>query len=279
MSNTEQQVRSYYDSAGPAYLELMGTTWHHGDLAAHQRGLNPTEAAQDLERQLVTAAGLAPGQRALDFGAGVGGAVVYMAGITGAHWTGVSNNAWLTAQARRLAAEAGLEATVSFETIADEDYKTLSAWPDAAFDCVTWFESVCHLPDKAAFFRAAHRIIKPGGHLLGVDWLQRPFGPHRTPDQIARWMKPVEDAICIPWHGTVDSYRALIIDAGFEVLRAEDMYPGVPCWGSTPTEERPSWLTYDGLDGARIQAGKQALDAAREAGVFTVGRFMAQKPW
>ncbi|WP_089324982.1 class I SAM-dependent methyltransferase [Actinomadura meyerae] len=198
--------------------------------------------------------------------------------MTGAHWTGVCNNEWLTAQARRLASEAALEATVTFETIGDEDYKTLHAWGDATFDCITWFESVCHLPDKDAFFRAAYRVLKPGGHLLGVDWLQRPFGPYRTPDEIARWMKPVEEAICIPWHGTVDSYRTMIGDAGFEVLTAEDLYPGVECWGSTPPEDRARWLTYDGPDGARFQEGKRALDAARGAGVFTVGSFTARRP-
>lgn len=37
------------------------------------------------------------------------------------------------------------------------------------------------------------------------------------------------------------------------------------------------WLNYDGDEGEVFQDGKRALDAAREAGTFTVGMFVAVK--
>jgi tocopherol O-methyltransferase len=167
---------------------------------------------------------------------------------------------------------------VSFLTIGDEDYKTLLPFADASFDAVTFYESVCHLPDKAAFFRSAYRILKPGARLVGIDWLQRPFGEHQTEDQIMKFMKPVNDLICIPWHGTLEKYQAMMEEAGFKVTLARDMFGGRECWGSTPNEERPQWLDYEGPDAERFRKGKVALDAARGSGVFTVGMFAATKP-
>jgi hypothetical protein len=75
-----------------------------------------------------------------------------------------------------------------------------------------------------------------------------------------------------------DSYADMMRSAGFEVTHAVDEFDGEPCWGSTPPEDREKWLTYDGPSGELYQDGKRALDAARAAGVFTVGWFAAQRP-
>ena len=278
MGDVEQRVRAYYDVAGPAYEALMGPFWHHGDLASEEAGHSPAEAARALEERLVADSGLTAGGFALDFGSGVGGATVHMASVSGAHFVGVSNNEWLSQRAREYARDQGLGETVTFHTIGDDDYRTLAAWPDGCLDAVTWYESVCHLPDKAAFFRAAARILKPGGRLVGLDWLQRPFGEHRTAEEIKRFMDPVEHHISIPWHGTVEGYREMIEDAGLVVERAVDLYPGVQCWGSTPPEDGQGWYSYDGEESEVFAEGKKALDAARAAGVFTVGEFVAVKP-
>ncbi|MFI6100820.1 methyltransferase domain-containing protein [Lentzea sp. NPDC051213] len=278
MNSVEAQVREYYDTAGPAYHKLMGSIWHHGDLAAEQEGLSPEEAGKALARKQVAAAGLQPGETALDFGSGVGGTTIYMASISQAYFVGISNNEWLSTQARRYAAEQGMSEQVAFLTIGDEDYKNLIAWPDKSLDMVSWFESVCHLPDKASFFAAAFRVLRPGAHLVGVDWIQRPFGDNQTDEQIARWIRPVEEVISIPWLGTVDSYREMISEAGFRVEVAEDLYPDVECWGSTPVDDGQGWGDYDGELSSVIHDGKRVLDAARSAGVFSVGRWVARKP-
>jgi tocopherol O-methyltransferase len=276
--NHEQEVRLFYDSAVHCYQSIMGHTWHHGDPDAEARGLSGLEACQLLEEQIVALTGLSIGGRALDFGSGVGGPTLHMAKVSSAQWIGVSNNEGLSQRARERAAELDLQDKASFWTIGDDDYKTFSPFADGGFDAVTFYESVCHLPDKQAFFKSVFRILKPGGRLVGMDWLQRPFGENQTEAQIMRYMQSVNETICIPWHGTVEMYRSMMIAAGFEVTVARDMFEGVKCWGSTPTEERPQWVNYEGPDSTRFRAGKAALDAAREAGVFTVGLFAATKP-
>lgn len=177
----EAAVREFYDedggeAAGLAYTLLMGDVWHHGDAAVEKAGGTPYEATHAMQQRLVEYAQLKPGGQALDFGSGPGGATLEMAAISGANFIGVSNTESLTRRARDLAARRGMSDQVSFETIGDLDYRTLSMWPDGAFDAVVFIESVCHLPRREDFFTAAYRVLKPGGRLVGLDWIQRSWG-------------------------------------------------------------------------------------------------------
>jgi tocopherol O-methyltransferase len=276
--NHEQRVRQFYDDAVHCYEAILGDRWHHGDPAAEARGLTFLQACETIEEKLLSMTGLGPGGRALDFGSGIGGPTLHMAELSSAFFVGVTNNEGLSQRARKKAIDAGLSEKVSFVTIGDTDYRTLHAFGDASFDAVTFFESVCHLPDKQSFFRAAFRVLKAGGHLVGTDWLQRPFGPLEADEQIMKFIGPVNEYIYLSNVGTVPGYRDGLQRAGFQVKLAADMFEGVKCWGSAPKEERAQWLGYDGPQAETFRKGKLALDAARDAGVFTVGMFVAAKP-
>jgi ubiquinone/menaquinone biosynthesis C-methylase UbiE len=279
----EAQVRRFYDEgpdgdgAGRAYSELMDTIWHHGDGEAERAGLPQGEAQAVTHRRLMEAARLRHGDWALDFGSGPGGATVAMADVSGAHFVGLSNAETLNRRARATAQAAGLDDRVSFITVDDTHYQRLPAWPDGTFDAVTALESICHLPDKQAFLSAAYRVLKPGGRLVVLDWLQRPFGDYQTPEEIEAIIGPVCQHIRLAGLGTLQTYADMMRSAGFEVVEAIDEWSGVLCWGSTPDTEREKWLTYDGPSRQLFHDGKRALDAARGAGVFTVGRFVAVK--
>ncbi|GIM93198.1 SAM-dependent methyltransferase [Paractinoplanes toevensis] len=277
----EEQVRLFYsdgpggEGAGQAYVSLMGDIWHHGDRDVEKTGGSVRDAALAMQQRLTRLARIQPGDRVLDFGSGPGGATVAMAKSTGANFIGVSNTESLSQQARALATEHGLDAQVNFLTLGDQDYKTLLAWPDCSFDAVIFLESVCHLPDKQAFFTAAFRVLRPGGRLVGLDWIQRPYGSYQAPEQIEEIIDPVCEYIRLAGLGTVESYADMMRAAGFEVTHAEDEFAGEPCWGSTPPADRERWLTYDGPSGELFQDGKRALDSARRAGVFSVGWWAA----
>lgn len=278
----ESLVRRFYDespdgeAAALAYIAMMGDTWFHGDWAVQKAGGSPQEAAKAMLRRLTDHAGLRPASRALEFGAGAGGGAVQIAAMTGATVVGLSNTESLNMRARQLAAERGVRSLATFVTVGDEDYKTLVAWPSESFDALLFMESVCHLPDKPAFFKAAYRILKPGGRLVGLDWLQRPYGAHQRTDDIASLIDPVCEHFRLARPlGTLDSYTAMMRTAGFEVTHAEDEFAGELCMGSIEAPE--AWMTYEGRSGELIRNGKQALDAARTAGVFTVGWWSARR--
>jgi len=276
----EHKVQKYYDAARIAFEGIMGTCWHHGDPEAEDVGIVGLKACEVIEERVARFAGIQPGNRVFDFGSGIGGPTLHMAKVTGASFVGVTNNERLNVRARERAKELGLSERSEFVTLDDLGYKNLprDRFGDRSFDAATFFESVCHLPDKAALFKEIFRILKPGARLGGIDWIQRRFREIQTEQQIMKFMRPVNQYIRIPWHGTVEGYRDMMTSAGFEVLLAKDLFEGIECWGSTPPEEAPLWLNYEGPDAEVFIEGKKALDAARKAGVFSVGMWVARKP-
>lgn len=273
----EHRVQEFYDSALYCYEKIMGDRWHHADPDALAAGLPRLRGCEILEERIIALCGLSAAGRALDFGSGIGGPTLHMAQVTGASFVGVSNNERLNTIARSKAARAGLAGRVAFHTLDDLGYKDLP-FADGAFQAVTFFESVCHVPDKGQLFRELARVLAPGGRLGGMDWIQRPFGAHQTDAQIAAIMQPVNDAITIPAHGTVASYRTHLEDAGLRVAIARDLYEGVLCWSTVQDAEAPVWTTYEGPEQQMFRRGEEALAAARRAGVFSVGMWLAVKP-
>lgn len=272
----EHRVQEFYDSALHCYEKIMGDRWHHADPEALAVGLPRLRGCEILEERIAALCGLGEGSRALDFGSGIGGPTLHMAKVTGAAFVGVSNNERLNAVARAGAARVGLDGRATFHTLDDVGYKELP-FPDGAFQAVTFFESVCHVPDKAALFRELTRVLAPGGRLGGMDWIQRPFGAYQTDAQIAEIIQPVNDAISIPAHGTVASYRALLEAAGLRVAISRDLYDGVLCWSTVQDDETPAWTAYEGPAQQMFRRGEEALANARRAGVFSIGMWVAVK--
>jgi tocopherol O-methyltransferase len=277
METYEHRVQEFYDHALYCYQHIMGDRWHHADPDSLAVGLPRLRGCEILEERIVALTGLYAGGIALDFGSGIGGPTIHMARATAATFVGVSNNERLNRIARDKAARGGMSHLVSFQTLDDTEYKHLP-FADHTFDAVTFYESVCHIPDKASLFGELARVLKPGGRLAGMDWVQRPFGAHQTDDEILRFMAPVNEAISIPWHGTVASYRQLIEGTGLKISVARDLYPGVLCWSSVQDDETPAWTTYEGPEQQMFRRGEEALAAARRAGVFSIGMWVASKP-
>lgn len=272
----ERRVQEFYDNARHCYEKIMGDRWHHADPDALKVGLPRLRGCEILEERIIGLCGLEASGRALDFGSGIGGPTLHMAKVTGARFIGVTNNERLNAQARANAERLGLAERVTFHTLDDVGYKALP-FSDGEFQAVTFFESVCHVPDKAALFRELARVLAPGGRLGGMDWIQRPFGPYQKDEHIAELMQPVNDAISIPAHGSVGTYRALLEDAGLRVSIARDLYDGVLCWSKVQDDETPAWTMYEGPEQQMFRRGEEALANARRAGVFSIGMWIAVK--
>jgi tocopherol O-methyltransferase len=183
----------------------------------------------------------------------------------------------LNQQARQRADQLGLSGQITFRTLGDTEYKNLP-FEDASFDGATFMESVCHVPDKAALFKELFRILKPGCRLGGMDWIQRPFGEYQTEAQIMRFIGPINEHVAMPALGTVEDYANFMEAAGFRVAVAKDLVPNAKCWGVVQENENPEWLGYDGPDAQMFRDGEEALVAARNAGVFSIGMWVGVKP-
>jgi ubiquinone/menaquinone biosynthesis C-methylase UbiE len=122
-------------------------------------------------QQIVSLAGVRPGDSVLDVGSSSGYLARKLAAATGpaGHVTGVDPSEAAIAYARRHALP-----TVTFTVGTAQDLDL----PDAAFDVVTCTLAIHHLParKRQAAFREMYRVTKPGGRLLAAD-----FDPSRRP--------------------------------------------------------------------------------------------------
>ncbi len=132
--------------------------------------------------EVITRAGLSPGARALDIGAGTGSATLRAATLVapGGSVTGIDISSEMLALARRRAEELGLD-NISFR----EGRAEAIPAADAAFDVALASLSLMYVIDRDAAAREIARVIKPGGRLVAAAWA----GPEQC--DIARFQQIV----------------------------------------------------------------------------------------
>lgn len=161
----------------------------------------------------ITLAALEPGQTVLDLGSG-GGIDCFMAarqvGPAG-HVIGVDMTPEMLAKAERNKEKVGLSNVEFREGL-------IEALP-VDDDTVDVIISNCVInlsPDKAAVFREAYRVLKPGGRLAASDMVtQGQFTPEERADRSA-W------AGCISGAEDVADYAAMLQAAGFSDISIRD---------------------------------------------------------
>jgi cyclopropane fatty-acyl-phospholipid synthase-like methyltransferase len=152
----------------------------------------------------------------LDAGCGVGGSSVWLAQARGANVVGITPVASQVARARSFAAARTLGDQVAFE---QADY-TSAPFPDASFDVVWALESLCHALDKAAFYREAARLLRPGGRLVIAEYIRaaRPLSAQGE-RMLHQWL----DGWAIPDLDTRAEHVAHAAAAGLADMRIDDI--------------------------------------------------------
>ena len=181
----------------------------------------------------ITLAGLQPGQTVLDLGSG-GGIDVFMAarqvGPTG-HVIGVDMTPEMLAKAERNKTQVGLD-NVEFRRGYIEDLPV----DDDAVDVILSNCVINLSPDKAAVFREAHRVLRPGGRLAVSDMMTRgQFTPEERAN-LSAW------AGCVTGAEDVALYAGVMRAAGFVDISIVDKgEPAVELAGH-PLESGPARL-------------------------------------
>ncbi len=181
----------------------------------------------------ITLAALAPGQTVLDLGSG-GGIDAFMAarqvGPSG-HVIGVDMTPEMLAKAERNRAAVGLE-NVEFRRGYIEDLPV----EDNSVDVILSNCVINLSPDKAAVFREAFRVLRPGGRVAVSDMMTRGlFAPEERAD-LSAW------AGCITGAEDVAAYAGAMRAAGFvDVSIVDKAEPGIELAG-LPAESGPARL-------------------------------------
>lgn len=149
-----------------------------------------------------------PGMRLLDIGCGIGGAARYFASEHGCQVTGIDLSDEYVAVANTLAARVGLDKQV----VCQQGSALVLPFAAESFDGAYMFHVGMNIEDKSRLFREVRRILTVSG-VFGI------YDVMRTADG--------ELSFPVPWAGSPEasfvadaaSYRRLLADAGFEVLK------------------------------------------------------------
>jgi tocopherol O-methyltransferase len=210
-------VERYYDETWADYrclwLNRRNLAFHFG-YYDHPAVRRHAAALENTNRQLARRAGVRPGSRVLDAGCGVGGSSIWLARHAGATAVGITPvRSQVTIARQMAAADAGGRAL-----FLQADY-TAVPFAGATFDAVWALESLCHAADKAAFYREAARVLRPGGRLVVAEYMRasRPLG-----DAGERLVRTWLDGWAIPDLDTPAEHRAHAVAAGLRDADVED---------------------------------------------------------
>jgi SAM-dependent methyltransferase len=164
---------------------------------------------------LVEAAGVRPGDRALDMACGTGAVTRLLAERVGPTGTvvGLDINPEMLAIARRAAPQPTIEWV--------EGSAVRMALPDATFDRVLCEQGLQFMPDKPAVLAEMRRVLKPGGRLAVSCWCAVEYMPGylALEQALARRIGPEQAALPPFSLGDADTLRRLVTNAGFHAVQ------------------------------------------------------------
>jgi sarcosine/dimethylglycine N-methyltransferase len=216
----------------------------------HLDGLRPEElfphdqdhygglAATD---ELARGAQVSNGSRVVDFCAGLGGTVRYLAHKYGADVTGIELTPARVAGAQELTKRVGLQETA--RVIEGNVLEVPLA--DASMDAVVSQEAFCHVPDVKKALTEAFRILGKDGRLAFTDWIANE--PLTADDAQLMW-----DGMAIQPLRSISDYCHLVESSGLRVFSATDLTDE---WGPILKE--------------RLAMYQRLREEAREAGTPT----------
>jgi tocopherol O-methyltransferase len=261
-SGLNTAVERYYDITLDLYEDLWGEHVHHGFWDPGEvPGLNGADrhAATDrLVRELVAFAGVPAGSKVLDVGCGIGGPALHLAGALGCTVEGVTLSALQAARANAKAQAAGVAERARFHQLD----ALATGYHDGRFDVVWALESLMHIPDRAAFFAEALRLLRPGGTLAVATWSVRDGALDEDERELVRQILQHQ---VMPDFSSLEEHVRLAGAAGFADVAMVDWSEAVAnSWD-------PGFAQIQ-----RFERGRTVMrDLARERGVDVLGFFHA----
>lgn len=171
----------------------------------------------------------------LDIGSGLGGPARTLAEVYGCRVTGVDLTQAFCAAAKVLSDWVGLSDRVAFE----QGDATDLPFTDGQFDAAMTIHVAMNIRAKHEMYEEARRVVKPGAIFAVYDVLQGEGGDVLFPVPWAR--EPSISHLATP-----DEMRALLSDAGFQILNEQDS-----------TDESQHW--FEAMAERMAQSGPPAV--------------------
>ena len=200
---TGDAIALHYDELDHFYRDIWGEHVHHGLWITGRESRE--KAVEQLAARIAQEARIGKGTQVCDVGCGYGATARMLANEYGAGVTALT----ISPAQHRYAIERDPSSTNPRYLLCDWLKNDL---PAGSFDAVIAIESSEHMPDKAAFFAQAFRVLRPGGRCVVSAWLAR----EEASGLESRFLlEPVTREGRMPGMGTESDYRRLFGLAGF----------------------------------------------------------------
>ncbi|HEX9922411.1 MAG TPA: methyltransferase domain-containing protein [Anaerolineae bacterium] len=163
----------------------------------------------DVLQALISTGEVGRSTRVLEVGCGTGNYITALTALTGCPGWGLDPSFQMLNRAGEQAAEAGATGINLLSGRAER-----LPFPLASFDLVFSVDVIHHVTDRAGYFRAAHRILKPGGKLCTVtdsEWIISQRRPLAT-------CFPETVAVDLGRYPSVADLRRSLAQAGFQQI-------------------------------------------------------------
>lgn len=182
-TRAKSNITHHYDIDESIYRLFLDSDWQYS--CAYFDDTKDLDTAQRAKKRHIAAKlCLKPEHKVLDIGSGWGGLALYLAGITGAHVTGITLSDNQLETSRRRVARTGLDHLASFQL---QDYRTLSG----QFDRIVSVGMLEHVGVNHydRYFKQIARLLDDDGVAL-IHSIARADGPGATNPFIEKYIFP-----------------------------------------------------------------------------------------
>jgi sarcosine/dimethylglycine N-methyltransferase len=207
-------ARDYYNSedADRFYSAIWGGEDIHIGIYESDREPIRTASRRTVERMASALPELGERTHVLDMGSGYCGAARYLAKTFRARVTAINLSEVENHRARELNHQLGLDGLIEVHDGSFEDLP----YDRHAFDVIWSQDAILHSERRKRVIEEASRVLQPGGHFVFTD----PMQSDRCADGV---LQPILDRIHLSSLGSPGFYRDVAQEAGFEVVRFDDM--------------------------------------------------------